>query len=454
MARPLLDDWYKVGYFADQVPGGSSEIGTLADTFTKNSENFAEMAELISRIADTGSDNTIWKGEAADKFVQEYSDFPSKIEKLSTGLKTVSSQLSSWADSVDLYQSQADTALYDALQAKEDKDKYTYLISQTSEAQQKVTSSLASLNADTSLHDSYVSYQKEIQGNALDTLNQQLADYQAKLSRAQGDLDEAKGRIDTAHTNFENAADDVANKISGAQETADLHVGFFEKMYYSSTWRKIVKAAEVIGFIAGLVGIALGGGGIIIAAILFATNIFSFVDSVAGMQVGENGLGDVVFNGIALGLSGYSAYKELANLSGEAKTAATALGRIDDGRVFIAGSDGIKVQKVTWGSFIKSNLKSYACSSILPGITKFQSNPYTGAIGEVVMRSKLELANIANSTAKNFYDFVREPGNGTFTDKVRNLTTQLVGSGWMKVVGEANKDFNGVKNIVKLATGK
>ncbi|TCD54028.1 hypothetical protein EJ419_05025 [Alloscardovia theropitheci] len=118
MVRPDVTDWFKVGYDGDQVPGDSESIAALASKFGVNAQNFDKLSELLGQVASSSADGAIWTGKGADEFHSKYDDFASKVSKLATSLRTVKTELDSFATSVGENQVKADAALRDAVAAK------------------------------------------------------------------------------------------------------------------------------------------------------------------------------------------------------------------------------------------------------------------------------------------------------------------------------------------------
>lgn len=254
MGRPDISDWLSVGYSENQVPGDSEQIAQLASTFGTNVQSFADLAQLLNRVTSTSKSDSIWVGKGADAFNETYGSFADKVQKLSDSFTVVKTELNSFADTVSSYQPRAD-----AVEANTQKDNLSLNIMQA-ESTQRVAFARNQAVSQLDDNDSNTQYQKNQAASALSSANSRLEAFKAQLASVQADFDSAKEEIDRYHRCYDDEANRVAQKIQGAQETGDLHVGFFEAWFYSDVWRFTVKAAEVVGAFAGIAAIFLSRG--------------------------------------------------------------------------------------------------------------------------------------------------------------------------------------------------
>ncbi len=323
-------------------------------------------------MTSTSKSDSIWVGKGADAFNETYGSFADKVQKLSDSFTVVKTELNSFADTVSSYQPRADAALADAVEANTQKDNLSLNIMQA-ESTQRVTFARNQAVSQLDDNDSNTQYQKNQAASALSSANSQLEAFKAQLASVQADFDSAKEEIDRYHRCYDDEANRVAQKIQGAQETGDLHVGFFEAWFYSDVWRFTVKAAEVVGAFAGIAAIFLSGGGLLIAGILLTTSLISLIDTSVGMQVGEKDKGDFVFalaNVVVSmvpfsgALSTFRSAKAAGKLTSTSSKWAHCLGKVDSSQ--------------SWKEFVGNNYKTCLESLRNPASFTPQKNPITG----------------------------------------------------------------------------
>ncbi|TCD54654.1 hypothetical protein EJ419_02130 [Alloscardovia theropitheci] len=473
MSRHDISEWNEVGYSKDQVPGDSESIATLSAKFATNANSLIELAGLLKKVNGSASDGAIWTGKGAEEFKKEYKDFDTKVTKVADSFEKVKTQLNTMADTVSQYQPLANNALDEALEAKRRmKNLGNEMVSANAtlnRAKHDVQVAKSLPPSDKSAHD------KQSQASsALSSAQSQLDMFKAQLSSARNDLDDAKRRINSYHDSYDEAAQNVATQIRDAQNTGDLKTGFFEKWYYSDVWRGIVKVAEVVGFVAGIAAICLGGGGLIIAGILLATSLISFVDTAVGYQVGDKDGWDVLFSAVALGLSVVgmkgaasefeTGLKAVRSSGSPVKMGQALLGRFDKASsVFIVGTEGASQtvkHTATWGNYIKNNLKGYGANLINPWYMKTEVDTLTGFVGKskFVGRSEFIKGAVehANELGKGIHGMVNDlTGDKSARESGISTSVELVKSTSSNVFGEIYDKFvDGPKKIGELITGE
>ncbi|MEW6471965.1 MAG: putative T7SS-secreted protein [Actinomycetota bacterium] len=110
-------EWELVG--GDPTPGDPCAYDTLSSFFGETAHRAGEVSCWLRRLAE-GTDETIWRGEAADAFRADISELPRKLDKLHDSYQDASEALLSYGARLRQLQGQADIELGKAACADEE----------------------------------------------------------------------------------------------------------------------------------------------------------------------------------------------------------------------------------------------------------------------------------------------------------------------------------------------
>ena len=110
LACPRAAVPYVVDLCGDPTPGEAWGVRSLAREYGEIATAARSASTVLTRVQSSGS-SAVWVGEAAEVFREKLEDFPENIAKCAASFEIVRDAMSSWASSVESWQSQADTNL-------------------------------------------------------------------------------------------------------------------------------------------------------------------------------------------------------------------------------------------------------------------------------------------------------------------------------------------------------
>lgn len=127
-----------------------------------------------------------------------------------------------------------------------------------------------------------------------------MASFRGQLESAQGTYDAARRDVLKAGDEYNSSADTTVRGLNGALD--DLPpVSMFYRIYYSGTWRTIVKVAEIAGYVVSAAMILLGPGGIL-CLLAFALAAVGFANDLLAYTRGDENLRQLGLGALSMGL--------------------------------------------------------------------------------------------------------------------------------------------------------
>ncbi|MCT6918045.1 MAG: hypothetical protein M3Z49_02400 [Bifidobacteriales bacterium] len=287
-------DWWAIDVRFDPVPGDPAGVRQCAAEARSKSSTVESLKDGVSRIRSSHNSGSVFVGKAADKFISKLDDFPSNLSSLSNGLNAIYKTLDSWSACMEDCQRRAGNAYHRALAAKNSvsnvQSQLVGACGDAANADRDLLQVKRTLGADVDDAD-----MRRAQRRA-DAAQGQVASFRRQLDNAQGLYDAARSDVFKVGDEYINGADAAVRGLNGALD--DLPpVSVFDRVYYSDTWRTIVKVAEVAANVVGVAMLLLGPGGILgllafaLAAIGFANDLLAFFHGDENMwQVALGGL--------------------------------------------------------------------------------------------------------------------------------------------------------------------
>ena len=302
-------DWSEIELYMDPVPGDPAGVRQCAAKARSKYTTVDSLKDGVSRIRSVHDSGSVFVGKAADKFISKLDDFPSNLSSLSNGLNATYKTLDSWSACMEDCQHRAANAYHRAVDAKNDVSNAQSQLDGAridalkANAYKDLLQGKRTLGADVDDAD-----MRRAQSRA-DTAQGQVASFRRQLDSAQGSYDAARRDVLKAGDEYNNGADIAVHGLNGALD--DLPpASVFDRVYYSDTWRTIVKVAEVAANVVGVAMLLLGPGGILgllafaLAAVGFANDLLAFFrgdENAVQLILGAVSLGFSALGGSALG---------------------------------------------------------------------------------------------------------------------------------------------------------
>ena len=274
-------DWSVIEIHFDPVPGDPAGVRQCAAKARSKCTTVGSLKDGVSRIRSVHDSGSVFVGKAADKFISKLDDFPSNLSSLSNGLNATYKNLDSWSACMEDCQHRAANAYHRAVDAKNDVSNVQSQLDGAridalkANAYKDLLQGKRTLGADVDDAD-----MRRAQSRA-DTAQGQVASFRRQLDSAQGSYDAARRDVLKAGDEYNNGADAAVRGLNGALD--DLPpVSVFDRIYYSDTWRTIVKVAEIASYVVSAAMLLLGPGGILgllafaLAAVGFANDVLAF----------------------------------------------------------------------------------------------------------------------------------------------------------------------------------
>lgn len=290
-------NWSLINIYLDPAPGDPAGVRNCADTAKSKRQTVDSLKDDVSLIRSSHDNGSVFVGKAADRFVSRLEDFPSNLSSLSDGLDAISQTLYSWADCMEDCQRRALDAYNRAVDAQ----------NRVNDTQSKLNTARGdAANASKDLQQKSSPYAgvddadvRRAQQRA-NAAQEQVASFHKKLGKAQGSYDAARRDVSMTADDYNNGAEIAARGLNGALD--DLPpVSVFDRVYYSDTWRTIVKVAEIAGYVVGFVMLFLGPGGIL-GLLAFALAAVGFLNDLLAFFQGDENLWQVLLGGLSLAL--------------------------------------------------------------------------------------------------------------------------------------------------------
>ncbi|WP_390459376.1 hypothetical protein [Bifidobacterium apicola] len=291
--------WGAIDLRTDPVPGDPAGVRWCADKASSKSQTVNSLKDDVSRIRSGHDNGSVFVGKASDRFVSRLDDFPSNLSSLSNGLSAISRTLDSWSDCMEDCQRRALDAYNRALNAQnrviDTKSKLNTARGDAANASRDLQQK-SSPRADVDDADVRRAQQR---ANAA---QQQVVSFHEKLVKAQNSYDAAQNDISKAGYDYMYGAEIAAHGLNGA--LGDLPpVSVFDRVYYSDTWRTIVKVAETAGYVVSLAMLFLGPGGIL-GLLAFALAAIGFLNDLLAYTHGDENAGQVFLGFLSMILAG------------------------------------------------------------------------------------------------------------------------------------------------------
>ena len=293
-------DWSEIELYMDPVPGDPAGVRQCAAKARSKYTTVDSLKDGVSRIRSVHDSGSVFVGKAADKFISKLDDFPSNLSSLSTGLNTISQTLDSWSYCMEDCQHRAGNAYNRAVEAK----------NRASDANSKLDRALGdAANAGMALQ--VVKRTLGVVGDdadvrraqrRVDAAQGQVDSFRSQWNGALDSYDRARRDVIKAGGEYNNDAEIAARGLNGALD--DLPpVSVFDRVYYSDTWRTIVKVAEIAGWVVSLAMLFLGPGGIL-GLLAFALAAIGFANDLMAYIRGDENIRQLALGGLSMILAG------------------------------------------------------------------------------------------------------------------------------------------------------
>ena len=294
-------DWSVIGYTADPVPGDPDGVGACAARLKGKQESVDSLVTVLNRIV-PGRGGSVFVGDAADQYARKLSHFPEDMKNLSRGLEGACSTLNSWKSSMEYYQGEAHNAYEEARRAVEDWKAAEYGLDGASAAARSAHVAEHLMRARQRIGEDVP---KADENDTLDRVRRaerSVAAFRSRVDSAHDSYQHAKKRLDSTSDEYSETARSTASSLQGFLEEMPS-ASLWERVYYSSAWSVVVKAAEIGGTIFGIAALVLGGGGII-GIIAFAFAAIGFLNDFMAAMEGDESWGEAFLSGASLFLAG------------------------------------------------------------------------------------------------------------------------------------------------------
>ncbi len=299
-------DWSVIELYMDPVPGDPAGVRQCADKARSKYTTVDSLKDGVSRIRSVHDSGSVFVGKAADKFISKLDDFPSNLSSLSNGLNATYKTLDSWSACMEDCQHRAANAYHRAVDAKNDVSNAQSQLDGAridalkANAYKDLLQGKRTLGADVDDAD-----MRRAKSRA-DTAQGQVASFRRQLDSAQGSYDAARRDVLKAGDEYNNGADAAVRGLNGALD--DLPpVSVFDRVYYSDTWRTIVKVAEIAGWVVSLAMLFLGPGGIL-GLLGFALAAIGFLNDLLAFSHGDENIWQVGLGLLSLVFSSTSGF--------------------------------------------------------------------------------------------------------------------------------------------------
>ena len=293
-------DWSVIEIHFDPVPGDPVGVRQCADRARSKSSTVDSLRDDVSRIRSGHDNGSVFVGKAADRFISKLDDCPSNLSSLSTGLSTISQTLDSWSYCMEDCQHRAGNAYNRAVEAK----------NRASDANSKLDRALGdAANAGMALQ--VVKRTLGVVGDdadvrraqrRVDAAQGQVDSFRSQWNGALDSYDRARRDVIKAGGEYNNDAEIAARGLNGALD--DLPpVSVFDRVYYSDTWRTIVKVAEIANLVVTVAMLFLGPGGIL-GLLAFALAATGFLNDLLAYSHGDENLLQVGLGLLSMFLAG------------------------------------------------------------------------------------------------------------------------------------------------------
>ena len=294
-------DWSVIGYTADPVPGDPDGVGACAARLKGKQESVDSLVTVLNRIV-PGRGGSVFVGDAADQYARKLSHFPEDMKNLSRGLEGACSTLNSWKSSMEYYQGEAHNAYEEARRAVEDWKAAEYGLDDASAAARSAHVAEHLMRARQRIGEDVP---KADENDTLDRVRRaerSVAAFRSRVDSAHDSYQHAKKRLDSTSDEYSETARSTASSLQGFLEEMPS-ASLWERVYYSSAWSVVVKAAEIGGTIFGIAALVLGGGGII-GILAFAFAAIGFINDFMAFFEKDESWGEVMLSGVSLVLAG------------------------------------------------------------------------------------------------------------------------------------------------------
>ncbi|MDI3405751.1 putative T7SS-secreted protein [Streptomyces cavernicola] len=288
MTRPPLADWESVfGFSEDPTPGDPEILEQLATEYRNISEDARSAGSVVSRL----NSNELGEGESMEKLRSKLGELPTQVGKLQSSYETAAEAILKYADRLRESQQQADRALDQGREAKQQLDA-AILVAAAASAQV------------TSLDNAEAPPPDDEEGRS--SARRALADARQASNEAAQSVESAEAELEAARLLAVDAQELRTSDASLAKrELEEAEDDAVEgKNFWEWLGDKLNLAFSIIGAVVGVIGMFLTAWvGIAFVAVSMLFGLASLGLSIAkGFDTGE---WDVL--GIVLGVVGLAA---------------------------------------------------------------------------------------------------------------------------------------------------
>ncbi|WP_288805287.1 putative T7SS-secreted protein [uncultured Bifidobacterium sp.] len=320
-------DWSVVGYPADPVPGDPDGVRACAVRLKGKKTSVDSLVVLLNRIVpDKGG--SVFVGDAADQYARKLSHFPEDMRNLSRGLEGAYGTLNSWKSSMEYYQGEAYKAYNDAKQALEERHAAEYKLQDASASARSAHFAESQMRLRQLIGEDVSKADEKDTLDRVQQAEQSVQSFRSLVDSAQDSYRAAIKRLDSKKYEYSETAKRTASSLQGYLEEMPS-ASLWERVYYSSAWSVVVKAAEIGGTIFGIAALVLGGGGII-GILAFAFAAIGFINDLMAFFEKDESWGELLLSTASFGLA-------LIGLKGMGKSLSAGL------KAFKRGEKGMSV---------------------------------------------------------------------------------------------------------------
>lgn len=299
-------DWQKVGFPTNPVQGDPAGVRSLAATYKRVGDSFATMGSTLMRLGTPDGLQGAWVATLKKKTTE----LPKDFTDLGTSLHTASAEVSTWAGELEDLQQRAVNAYNSVCSAQAAKSSADDQL-----VKQGLKYSLCCAGA------AEVSRSGDQQATAeankeVEAAKEVLAQYNHQVDTASSNLADARKTLQAICTEYSQKGDAHAGKIRSAKAASPQFKNGWEAVYYSDTWKCVVKIAEITAGVVGIAGL-LCGGWVIAAATIASAAVLA---ANAAMKAANND-GSRVDAVIEIGFSILTCLPEIELFAGMGKMA-------------------------------------------------------------------------------------------------------------------------------------
>lgn len=308
------------------APGDPGAYGTLSRSFSQTSTDASSILADLRAIGEQAGDESIWMGDAANVFRQEFGKLPSQLEKLAASYDTASQALSEYGATLSSLKTRATRACRDGLAAEGDVSVATAGRDSAVDAAARATSEARATNPDAP------------------AVSASTGGYDSAIAAARSRINSARAEL----------ADVDSDRKSAEQRAADrLHDAHEQGIKNESWWKRALRTTlKVIAVICVIIAIVI----LIVVVVVFISFAWSALlmgaTFLQALSLGAAAVGGLSVLGVGLGT--------IATVAGVAELAANV------GRKLL-GDDS-----VTWKGVALQSALTFGPAALFKGISSLR----------------------------------------------------------------------------------